>query len=154
MRVIGEDGQLLGVLPKDEALRAAQAADLDLVVVNAKAEPPIAKIIDWGKYSYQKKKKQQQNRQSKSTLKQMRFNMKIGEGDMGVKLRKVHQFLEEGSKVKLTIVLRGREMEHKDLAFELAQKIIGKLEAVGVVEQPPKLNGRQINMIIRSSKNA
>ena len=144
----------MGVLPKDEALRAARDADLDLVVVNAKSEPPIAKIIDWGKYSYQKKKKQQQNRQSKNGLKQMRFNMKIGEYDMDVKLRKVHQFLEEGSKVKLTIVLKGREMEHKDLAFELAQKIIGKLEAVGVVEQTPKLSGRQINMIIRSSKNA
>ena len=153
MRVIGKDGQSLGILSRDEALRVAQASDLDLVMVNLKAEPPVVKIVDWGKYNYQKKKRQQQNRQSRHVLKQMRLNVKIGEYDLDVKLRKIYKFLEEGNKVKLTIVLKGREMEHKDLAFELAQKIIQKLADVGITEQAPKLNGRQINILIRSSKN-
>ena len=156
MRVIGEDGAPLGVLSKEEALQASRQANLDLVLVAAKSDPPTAKIIDWGKYNYQRKKKQQQARQTyvnkTGNLKQMRFGMKIGDYDLDVKLRKVNKFLEAGCKVKLTIVLRGREMEHKDLAFELANKIVGKLENIGTIEQSPQLNGRQINMIIRSSK--
>lgn len=137
-------------------MRLAREANLDLVIVAAKSNPPIAKIIDWGKYNYQRKKKQQQVRQSNlnksGNLKQMRFGMKIGTYDLDVKLRKVSKFLEEGCKVKLIIILRGREMEHKDLAFELANKIINKLESVGTVEQRPQLNGRQVHMLVRGNK--
>ena len=133
----------------------AREADLDLVLVTNKSKPPIAKIVDWGKYNYQKKKKQQQikrNSQNKtSTLKQMRFGMKISKYDLEIKLKKVIKFLEEGHKVRLTIMLKGREMEHKDLAFKLSQDIIAKLEHVCSVEQEPKMHGRQISMILRSS---
>ena len=153
--MIAENGDSLGVLSKGEALRVAREADLDLVMIATSSSPPIAKIIDWGKYSYQKKKKQQQARQahlSKSgNFKQMRFGMKIGDSDLDIKLRKVHKFLEEGCKVRLTIILKGREMEHKDLAFELAEKIVGRLEDVGKIENRPRLSGRQVNMIIRSN---
>lgn len=146
----------MGILSKNEALEAARRDNLDLVLVAANSEPPTAKIIDWGKYNYQKKKKRQQNRQAHlskiGNFKQMRFGMKISDYDLEVKLRKVNKFLEEGCKVRLTIVLRGREMEHKDLAFEMAEGIINKLENVGTVEQKPRLGGRQISMIIRSSK--
>ena len=108
-------------MPKEEALRLARQANLDLVVVSPGSAPPTAKIIDWGKYNYQKKKKQQQAHQAQLAkgggFKQMRFGMKIGDYDLDTKLRKVAKFLEEGCKVKLTIILRGREMEHKKLGF-------------------------------------
>lgn len=156
MRVIKEDGDLLGVMSKEEALKIARQDDLDLVLIATNSDPPTAKITDWGKYNYQRKKKQQQIRQTNlnktGSFKQMRFGMKISNYDMDVKLRKVSKFLEEGCKVRLTIILRGREMEHKDLAFELASKITSRLEDIGTPEQKPQLNGRQINMIIRSNK--
>lgn len=156
LRVITENGSLLGVMSKEEALKTAKQNSLDLVLVAANSEPPTARIVDWGKYSYQKKKKQQQIRQANlsksSNLKQMRFGMKIGDYDLEIKLRKVSKFLEEGCKVRLAIMLRGREMEHKDLAFAMAEKIISKLEGLGVVEQKPQLSGRQISMIIRGGK--
>ena len=146
----------MGIMSKEEALKVARQDDLDLVLIATKSEPPTAKVVDWGKYNYQRKKKQQQIRQTHlskvGNLKQMRFGMKISDYDLDVKLRKVDKFLEEGCKVRLTIILRGREMEHKDLAFELAEKIINKLEDAGSVEQKPQINGRQINMIIRSNK--
>ncbi len=146
----------MGVMSKEEALKVARQDDLDLVLITASSDPPTAKVVDWGKYNYQRKKKQQQIRQAHlgkvGNLKQMRFGMKISDYDLDVKLRKVDKFLGEGCKVRLTIILRGREMEHKDLAFELAEKIINKLEDAGAVEQKPQINGRQINMIIRSTK--
>ena len=154
LHVIHQDGHSLGILSKQVALRLARESNLDLIIVDSNQKtPPIAKIADWGKYSYQKKKKQQQNRQAQLSktagLKQMRFNVKIGNNDLSVKLRKVGKFLEEGNKVKLTIFLRGREMQHKDLALALAQDIINRLADDGVVEQTPRFSGRQINMIIR-----
>ena len=154
MHVIHQDGHSLGILPKHAALRLARESDLDLIVVDSnKKSPPVAKIADWGKYNYQKQKKQQQNRQAQLSrsagLKQMRFNVKIGVNDLNVKLRKVKKFLAEGNKVKLTIFLRGREMQHKDLALELAQDIIHRLREDGLVEQKPRFSGRQVNMIVR-----
>lgn len=157
LRVIGQDETPLGILSRTEALKLAEEAGLDLVVVGPNSTPPIAKIIDWGKYNYQKKKKQQQirqsnlNKQKSDELKRMRFNLKIGAADLEIKLKKVRQFLEEGCKVKLTIVLRGREMEHKELAFQMAEDINTKLGSV-VVIQPPRLAGRQINMVIKAGR--
>ena len=156
LRIIGEAGQSLGIVSREEALKMAKEANSDLVIVSDRSAPPVAKILDWGKYSYQTKKKQQKNAlvsASKSAgVKQMRFSIKIGEYDLDVKLRKVSKFLEEGHKVKITVILKGREMEHKDLAFELAQKIVTKLQDVAVVEQEPKINNRQVNLLVRGSK--
>ena len=130
---------------------------LDLVVVAAKARPPVAKIIDKGKYRYQREKKQQKNKKNSKTneLKQMRFGLKIGDHDMDVKLRKVRKFLDSGCKVRLTVVLRGREMVHKDLAFDLAQKLVDRLDSSSIaIEQQAQLSGRQVNIIVRGTENA
>lgn len=140
-------------MSKEKALSLARQEGLDLVLVTRNSHPPVAKILDWGKYSYQQEKKQRQQRNNRGNeLKQMRFGLKIGEHDLEVKLRKVNKFLEAGHKVKLTVFIRGREMEHKDLAFKLADELMARLENA-VVEQTPSLTGRQLNIIVRS-KNA
>jgi len=134
----------------------AQEQDLDLVEISPNANPPVAKIIDWGKYNYQKTKQQQVNkRNAKATeLKQMRFGIKISEHDLGTKLKKVTQFLEAGNKVKIVIFFRGREMAHKDLGFALAEKVISGYGEQIVVEQKPQLAGKQLSFVLRSNQNA
>ena len=109
-----------------EALAAAEQHGLDLVEISPDANPPVAKIVDWGKYNYQRTKQIQKNKRNTRTfeIKQMRFGLKISEHDMDVKLRKVTGFLDEGHKVKLVIFYRGRELAHKDLGFKLADKIV------------------------------
>lgn len=139
-------------MSREDALKEAEKANLDIVEISPQANPPVAKIIDWGKYQYQKMKEQQQNRKrSKANdLKQMRLGLKIGAHDLEIKLRKIRKFLEEGHKVKIVLFFRGREMAHKDLGFELAQKIITELEEEAIVEQKPQLAGRNLSIVIRS----
>lgn len=153
LRVVDQDGSQLGILSKQEALRMADEQDLDLVEISPNADPPVAKIIDWGKYNYQRTKQQQKNKKhAKATeLKQMRFGLKISEHDLNVKLKKVSGFLEEGHKVKLVVFYRGREMAHKDLGFKLAEKIITDYGDQVVVEQAPQLAGKQLSFVVRSS---
>jgi translation initiation factor IF-3 len=156
LRVIDEDGQQLGVMSRSEALSAAEQHGLDLVEISPGAKPPVAKIVDWGKYNYQKTKQAQKNRRSvkASELKQMRFGLKISDHDLGVKLRKVTGFLEAGHKVKITVFYRGRELAHKDLGFKLADKVIEGFGDSIVVEQNPQLAGKQLNFVIRGSSSA
>ncbi len=153
MRVIDEDGQQLGVLSKKEALELANEKGLDLIEVSPNADPPVAKIVDWGKYNYQRTKQlQKQKRTSKaSELKQMRFGLKIGDHDLGVKLKKVTKFLEDGHKVKITIFYRGREMAHKDIGFQLASDVIDRYGDTIVVDQKPQLNGKHLTFVVRAS---
>ena len=143
-------------MSRNEALQHAQNAGLDLVEVSANANPPVAKIVDWGKYNYQREKQLQRNRKNAKAneLKEMRFGLKIGDHDMDVKLKKVNKFLDNGSKVKMSVVLRGRELAHKDLAFKLADRILEKLGEEIAVDQKPQFAGRQLTMVIRSTKNA
>lgn len=143
-------------MSRNEALQHAQNAGLDLVEVSANANPPVAKIVDWGKYNYQREKQLQRNRKNAKAneLKEMRFGLKIGDHDMDVKLKKVNKFLDNGSKVKMSVVLRGRELAHKDLAFKLADRILEKLGEDIAVDQKPQFAGRQLTMVIRSTKNA
>ncbi len=156
MRVIDEDGQQLGVLSKKAALELASEKGLDLIEVSPNADPPVAKIVDWGKYNYQRTKQlQKQKRTSKaSELKQMRFGLKIGDHDLEVKLKKVTGFLDEGHKVKITIFYRGREMAHKDIGFQLANRVIDQYGNDIVVEQTPQLNGKHLIFVIRASGSA
>ena len=156
LRVVDEDGNQLGILSKVEALRLAEERGLDLVEISPNAKPPVAKIVDWGKFNYQKTKQQQKNRRAvkASELKQMRFGLKISEHDLGVKLKKVTGFLEAGHKVKIVIFYRGREMAHKDIGFTLAQKVITDYGDAIVVEQAPQLAGKQLSFVIRSNNNA
>jgi translation initiation factor IF-3 len=155
MRVIGEDGRPVGVLSKSEAISMAKDADLDLVIVSPGATPPVARIVDWGKYNYQRTKQIKKNRAKAKPLevKQMRLGLKISEHDLGVKMRKVHDFLEAGHKVKITIIYRGRELAHKELGDKLAAKIISDFGDTTSVDQSPIFAGRQLNFVIRS-KNA
>lgn len=153
LRVIGEEGQQLGVVSRSEALRLAAEAELDLVEISPNAKPPVAKIVDWGKFNYQRTKQQQKNKKAAKAqdLKQMRMGLKIGEHDLEVKLRKVTGFLEDGHKVKMTLFFRGRELAHKDLGFQLADKIINQFGDTIAVDQQPQMTGKQIIFVIRSS---
>lgn len=152
LRVIGTDGEQLGIMSRAEALQRAEEAGVDLVEISPNADPPVAKIIDWGKYQYQKMKEQQKNRKSskQSELKQMRFGLKIGAGDLEIKLRKVRGFLAEGHKVRIQIFFRGREMAHRELGYEMIDRIIALLEDDAVVEQKPQMAGRNLSIVIRS----
>lgn len=156
MRVVDEDGAQLGVMTRAEAIRAAQDAELDLVEISPNASPPVAKIVNWGKFNYQRTKQQQKNRRTSKTLelKQMRFGLKISDHDLGVKLKKVSGFLEEGHKVKISIMYRGRELAHKDIGFTLASKVIELLGENIAVDQQPQLNGKQLTFVVRSTGNA
>ncbi len=156
LRVIDEDGQQLGILSKNEALKLAEEQGLDLVEISPNADPPVAKIVDWGKYNYQRTKQLQKSKKNAKSLevKQMRFGLKIGEHDLGVKLRKVTDFLETGHKVKITVFYRGREMAHKDLGFKLADKVIESFGETIVVDQQPQLAGKQLSFVIRSNSHA
>ena len=140
-------------MPLKDALNAAREAELDLVEISPDANPPVAKIVDWGKYQYQKMKDQQRSKRAAkvSDLKQMRFGLKIGGGDLDVKLRKVRGFLADGHKVRLQVVYKGREMAHKEIGFELMDKITDLLSEVSVVEQKPQMAGRNLSVVIRST---
>lgn len=156
LRVIDSDGKQLGILSRIEALRLAEEQDLDLVEISPNADPPVVKIVDWGKYNYQKTKQQQANKRNAKTLdmKQMRFGLKIGDHDLEVKMKKVSGFLEIGHKVKITLVFRGRELAHKDIGFKLAERVINDFGDSIAIDQQPQLNGKQLSFVIRSTNNA
>ena len=153
LRVIDEDGKQLGILSRREALSLAESRELDLVEVSPDAKPPVARIVDWGKYNYQRTKQQQKNRKAAkaSELKQMRFGLKIGEHDLAIKLGKVAKFLDDGHKVRLTVVYRGREQAHKEIGFKLAQKVIDDFGDAIAVDQQPQLAGRQLNFVVHGT---
>jgi translation initiation factor IF-3 len=139
-------------MSRQEALKVAEDAGVDLVEISPNADPPVAKVIDWGKYQYQKMKEQQKNKQkSKPTeLKQMRFGLKIGDGDLEIKLRKIRSFLADGHKVRIQIFYRGREMAHKELGYGMIERIVSLLEDDAVVEQKPQMAGRNLSITVRS----
>lgn len=139
-------------MSRSDALKAAEAAGVDLVEISPNAAPPVAKIVDWGKYQYQKMKEQQKNRKSskQSELKQMRFGLKIGSGDLEIKLRKIREFLVAGHKVRIQIFYRGREMAHKELGYEMIDRIVALLENDAILEQKPQMAGRNLSIVVRS----
>lgn len=138
-------------MSRQDALKAAEEAGLDLVEISPNADPPVVKIIDWGKYQYQKEKEAQKSRRNskQSELKQMRFGLKIGQGDLEIKLRKVRQFLAEGHKVRIQIFYRGREMAHREIGYEMITKIGTMLEDEAVFEHQPQMAGRNLSVVIR-----
>jgi len=140
-------------MSRQDALNAARNADLDLVEVSPDAKPPVCKIVDYGKYNYQREKQLQKNKRNVKVqeVKQMRFGLKIGENDMAVKLRKVQGFLDDGDKVKIAVVYRGRENAHRELGFKLAEKLIESFGDTIAVDSKPQLNGKQLIFMIRSN---
>jgi translation initiation factor IF-3 len=139
-------------MSRAEALKVAEEAGVDLVEISPNANPPVAKVVDWGKYQYQKMKEQQKNRRSNkaSELKQMRFGMKIGANDLEIKLRKIREFLADGHKVKILIFYRGREMAHRELGYELIDHVATLLDDIAIVEQKPQMAGRNLSIVLRS----
>lgn len=136
-----------------EAQKIAKQQGLDLVEISANANPPVVKIIDWGKFQYQRMKEEAKQRkkarEKQSELKQMKIGLKISDNDLNIKLRKIRGFLEDGDRVKIMIVFRGREMAHKELGQELLDKILSLLEEVSVIEGNPQFSGRNLSVGIR-----
>jgi translation initiation factor IF-3 len=134
-------------------LSQAAQAELDLVEISPDASPPVAKIIDWGKYNYQKTKQLKRNQKSAkaSDLKQIRMGLKISDHDLEVKAKKTREFLEAGHKVKYVLRYRGRELAHKDIGFKLAEKIIESFKDEAAVDQAPQFAGRQLSFTIRKA---
>jgi len=126
---------------------------LDLVEISPSANPPVARIVDWGKYNYQKTKEMQRNRKNAkaSEVKQMRLGLKIGANDLEIKLRKIRSFLEQGHKVKVMVFFRGREMAHQELGYQLLDRITQALSETGAVDQPPQLAGKNLSIVVRST---
>ena len=156
LRVIDQDGTQLGILTRAEALSLAEERELDLVEISPEANPPVVKIINWGKFNYQRTKQSQKNKRSAKVqdIKQMRMGLKISDHDLGVKLKKVSDLLELGHKVKITLFYRGRELAHKELGFKLAEKIIERYGDTVAVDQQPQLAGKQLSFLIRSTQHA
>jgi translation initiation factor IF-3 len=149
VRLIDETGKQLGIVQTFDAIRMARERDLDLVEVSPKATPPVCKIMDYGKYKYQIAKKAQEAKKKQTVIqvKEMKLGLKIEEHDLGFKIRHMREFLDDGCKVKIIIMFRGREILHMDMGEKLTGKIIDALKDIGELEQKPKFDGRNIVMI-------
>ena len=150
VRLIDADGNQVGVVPTREALAAADEAGLDLVEISPNAEPPVCKILDYGKYKYEMQKKANEARKKQKVvdIKEIKLRPGIGDHDYQVKLRAARGFLEEGDKVKVTLRFRGREMAHLDIGMDLLKKMREELSDIGKPELEPRLEGRQMMMVI------
>ena len=150
VRLIGADGSQLGVRTLPDALAIARESGLDLVEVAANADPPVCKIMDFGKYKYEQdqRRKESRKRASNVVIKEMKFRPKIDSHDYDTKMKHVERFLEEGSKVKLTIMFRGREMAHPELGRRILEKVAERVAEIAIVESAPKQDGRNMVMVL------
>ena len=144
VRVIGPDGEMLGVMPPEEALKIAKTHYLDLVEVASNAVPPVCRILEFGKYKYELSKQKRNKEKTSKRVKEAKFRPRIEEHDYITKLRRSERFLHQGNKLKITLMFRGREMEHIDLGMNLVKQAINDLSGVGKADDTPKLNGRFI----------
>ena len=149
-RLIGYDGTQLGIYPLAQALRIAEDEDMDLVEIAPMADPPVCRIMDYSKYKYDQaiKAKQARKNASKIETKEMKFRPKIDTGDYTTKKKHILRFLEDGNKVKITIMFRGREMAHPEKGLSILERLADDLKDVAVIEQQPKLEGRNMHMLI------
>lgn len=154
VRLVDENGEQKGIVTLVEALRAAEAVDLDLVEIVANAEPPVCKIMDYNKHLFDLKQKQKDARkkQHQVQIKEIKIRPGTEEGDYQVKLRAIERFLEDGDKVKITLRFRGREMAHQELGLKQLQRIEVDVAEIGIVEQSPKMEGKQMGMLIGPKK--
>ncbi|RZT93804.1 translation initiation factor IF-3 [Rivibacter subsaxonicus] len=150
VRVSGPDNEPLGIMPIMEALRLAGEADVDLVEISAAANPPVCRLMDYGKFKYQEQKKaaEQKAKQHVIDIKEVKFRPGTDEGDYQIKMRNLRKFLEDGDKGKVTLRYRGREITHQDIGMRLLERIRDELSDVSVVENMPKLEGRQMIMVL------
>lgn len=154
MRLIGIEGEQLGIVKTSEALRLAEEGGVDLVEIAPQAVPPVAKLMDYGKFRYQEQKKaaEAKSKQKQVQIKEIKFRPGTDDGDYNVKLRNLTRFLEDGDKCKVTLRFRGREMAHQDIGARLLERVRTDLDEFGVVEQMPKMEGRQMVMMIAPRK--
>ena len=148
VRVIGPDGGQLGIMSSGDAYQLAQRAGLDLVEVAPTARPPVCRIMDFGKYVYEEQKKSSNSKVTASKIKEVELSPRIDQHDLITKLRHAEEFLHEGAKVKLRLKFRGREMAHTEIGFEVMTRAVSELEGMGHADSEPKLNGRQINVMM------
>ena len=154
MRLVGEQGEQLGIVAVADALRMAEEQNVDLVEIAPLAVPPVCKLMDYGKFRYREQKKAHEAKlkQKQIQVKEIKFRPGTDEGDYKIKLGKLIQFLEDGDKAKVTLRFRGREMAHQEFGVRLLERVKADLEAVGLVEQFPKLEGRQMVMVLAPKK--
>ena len=150
VRLVGPDGGQIGIKPLPEALAIARSMDLDLVEVAAQANPPVCRIMDFGKWKYEAAQRARESRRktAHTSLKEMKYRPKISQGDFDTKTKKVEKFLESGNKVKVTIMFRGREVNHPELGMEILDRVAGTVEHVGKVDQAARLDGRNMTMVL------
>ena len=155
VRVIDAEGEQAGVMPLRDAIEMAKDQGLDLVEVSPNAEPPVCRIMDFGKYLFEQNKKAQNSKrkQKQVHVKEIKFRPGTDEGDYKIKLRKLTEFLENGDKTKITLRFRGREMAHQDIGAKLLARVRDDLEEYGTVEQMPQMEGRQMIMVIAPKKH-
>ena len=154
VRLVAEDGEQLGVVSIREAMAKAEDAELDLVEIAPQAQPPVCKIMDYGKYKYHEQKKQHEAKlkQKQIQVKEVKLRPRTDENDYQIKLRNMTRFLEEGDKVKVTLRFRGREMAHQEFGMAQLKRVEADLTELGTVEQFPKLEGRQMVMVLAPKK--
>jgi translation initiation factor IF-3 len=154
VRVISDDGQQLGVMPLPDALSRSREAELDLVLIAPQATPPVAKIMDYGKWRYEEAQKAKESRRKSAhvAIKEMKYRPKIGPGDFSTKTRAIHKFLADGHKVKVTIMFRGREMQHPELGMKILDHVAEEVSDVAKVEATPKIDGRNMVMVLAPDK--
>jgi translation initiation factor IF-3 len=155
VRLIGQDGEQVGIVPIAEAMAIASESSLDLVEIQPNAEPPVCRVMDFGKFVFELKKQKQEARkkQKQVQVKEVKFRPGTEIGDYQVKLRNLHRFLEDGDKAKVTMRFRGREHAHRERGLELLQRIEKDLEEVSLVEQRPMMEGRQMIMVLGPKRN-
>lgn len=155
VRLIGEDGQQLGIMSAREAYKRAQEAELDLVKIAPTAKPPVCKIIDYGKYRYElaRKEKEARKKQKVVELKEVRLTPNIDSNDLNTKINAAKKFLAKGNKVKITLRFRGREMAHMQTSKHILDDIAKELEESAIVEKAPKIEGRSISMVLSEKKS-
>ena len=156
VRLIGANGDQLGIVATYEAQAKAREAGLDLVEISPTARPPVCRIMDYGKYQYEQSKKDKLNRRNASAtrVKEIQLHPSVGDHDYGVKLRHLKEFLEDGHRVKVSLFFRGRENAHKELGFDLMNRVLADTREIGVVEQAPKLLGKNILMVLMPNPKA
>ncbi|HUD42942.1 MAG: translation initiation factor IF-3 [Dokdonella sp.] len=154
VRVIGAEGEQVGILSRDEALSMAQEAGLDLVEIQPNGDPPVCRIMDFGKFKFEMQKKAHaaKKKQKQVEIKELKFRPTTDVGDYAIKLRNLRRFLEEGDKVKITIRFRGREMAHQELGRAMVDKITADIAEEAVIEQFPRMEGRLMVMMIAPKK--
>ena len=154
MRLISQTGEQLGVVSTREAMDMAAEQDVDLVEISPTAKPPVCKLMDFGKFKYEQAKKRDEakKKQKQVQIKEIKFRPGTDDGDYNIKMRNINRFLEDGDKVKVTLRFRGREMAHQELGAQLLKRVEADLAEVGTVERFPKMEGRQMVMMIAPKK--